>query len=98
MFSGLPPIATDARIFWIGSVVPQADICGAANRDAIRSPVGEKQPPAQGEVSSSTSFGTSEMSQRDPRALCWRWRVSDRLSPNSFLYERALSSICRHRR
>jgi hypothetical protein len=25
MFSGLPPIATDARIFWIGSVVPQAD-------------------------------------------------------------------------
>jgi hypothetical protein len=28
--SALPPIATDARTFWIGSFVPQPDSCSAA--------------------------------------------------------------------
>jgi hypothetical protein len=28
MFSGLPPIATHARTFWIGSLVPEAVIGG----------------------------------------------------------------------
>ena len=87
MFSGLPPIATHARTFWIGSLVPEAVIGRTSPCWMIHLPCAPATQGAQGksEIASTRRFG---------RGAVIVSSIGERktIKPGWLQYERAVNS------